>query len=215
MRRLRFLLPAITLVALIRAQAPDARQIAQERAQAELEVPKLVQVLELQPGMTVADVGAGGGAMSVVLAATATARGAAGAAQSTPPAQLLQSSTTICVQSADSRLEAAVADRLTAWGRLRVVPRPDESDLVLEVSEKRLPEVSSDVRPDDPPGRRYAVRLRHRRAGRELWSATKGDGPWGDAGNAAFAQRATTWRAREIAREFVKYFDKMTRTATR
>jgi ubiquinone/menaquinone biosynthesis C-methylase UbiE len=50
------------------AQPPDDRQIAQERAQAERDVPQLTPVLELQPGMTVADVGAGFGAMTVVLA---------------------------------------------------------------------------------------------------------------------------------------------------
>lgn len=49
------------------AQAPDARQIAQERASAELDAPKLADVLELKPGMTVADVGSGNGAMTIVL----------------------------------------------------------------------------------------------------------------------------------------------------
>lgn len=49
------------------AQAPDAKQVAQERAQAELDAPKLVEVLELKPGMAVADIGSGGGAMTVVL----------------------------------------------------------------------------------------------------------------------------------------------------
>lgn len=49
------------------AQAPDARQIAQERAQAELDAPKLVEVLAVTPGMTIADIGSGGGAMTVVL----------------------------------------------------------------------------------------------------------------------------------------------------
>ena len=47
--------------------AEQAQQAKQERAQAELDVPKLVEQLELKPGMTVADVGAGGGAMTVVL----------------------------------------------------------------------------------------------------------------------------------------------------
>lgn len=66
MKRLSFLVPLLAVVALVQAQQPDAKQVAQERAQAELEVPKLAEVLELSPGMTVADVGAGGGAMSVV-----------------------------------------------------------------------------------------------------------------------------------------------------
>jgi len=54
--------------ALLQAQASSAAQLAQERAQAEIEIPKLVEVLALKPSMTVADVGAGGGAMTVVLA---------------------------------------------------------------------------------------------------------------------------------------------------
>ncbi len=49
------------------AQGPSEKQVAQERAQAEREVPRLIEVLELEPGMTVADVGAGFGAMTVVL----------------------------------------------------------------------------------------------------------------------------------------------------
>jgi ubiquinone/menaquinone biosynthesis C-methylase UbiE len=49
------------------AQPPDAAQVAQERRQAELDAPRLVEVLELKPGMAVADVGSGFGAMTVVL----------------------------------------------------------------------------------------------------------------------------------------------------
>lgn len=54
-------------LATVRAQEPSARQLAQERRQAEAEIPKLVEVLALRPGMVVADIGAGGGAMTVVL----------------------------------------------------------------------------------------------------------------------------------------------------
>jgi SAM-dependent methyltransferase len=66
--RLTFLAVAgVALTVTLRAQEPDARQIAQERREAERDAPHLVGVLELKPGMTVADVGSGGGAMAVVL----------------------------------------------------------------------------------------------------------------------------------------------------
>ena len=61
------MLAVLCSVGALHAQQPDAAQIAQERRQAELDAPKLVEVLELKPGMTVADVGSGFGAMTVVL----------------------------------------------------------------------------------------------------------------------------------------------------
>jgi SAM-dependent methyltransferase len=67
-KNLKLSLAAIVLAgAAIHAQQPSARQLADEREQAELDAPKLAEVLELKPGMTIADVGAGGGAMTVVL----------------------------------------------------------------------------------------------------------------------------------------------------
>jgi SAM-dependent methyltransferase len=50
------------------AQDDDyARQVAQERRQAEIEAPQLAEVLGLEPGSIVADIGTGGGAMAIVL----------------------------------------------------------------------------------------------------------------------------------------------------
>ena len=66
-RRLFVLVVSAAFAATLHGQEPDARQIAQERKSAEEDAPKLVEVLELKPGMTVADVGTGGGAMTVVL----------------------------------------------------------------------------------------------------------------------------------------------------
>jgi ubiquinone/menaquinone biosynthesis C-methylase UbiE len=58
------LVPPVSLA----QQYPEPNQVVQERAQADLDVPKLVEVLGLKPGIAVADVGAGFGAMTVVLA---------------------------------------------------------------------------------------------------------------------------------------------------
>ena len=67
----RLCLAALLLAAsthlLVAQQEPDAKQIKQEREQAELDAPKLVEALGITPGMAVADIGSGGGAMTVVL----------------------------------------------------------------------------------------------------------------------------------------------------
>src|SRR5215467_1941825 len=61
-----FLLLLLTVSAWTRSAQVTAD--AGELKQAELDVPKLMPVLELVPGMSVADVGAGAGAMTLVLA---------------------------------------------------------------------------------------------------------------------------------------------------
>jgi len=57
----------LTAWASLAAQRP-AEAVRQEIAQAGREAPQLKEVLALEPGMTVADVGAGGGAMAVAMA---------------------------------------------------------------------------------------------------------------------------------------------------
>lgn len=132
--------------------------------------------------------------------------------QSEAPAKLPLSSKTICVVVTDSTaLQTAIADRLREWGRLTVVSRLDQADLVLEVSEREVLTIYSEVRPDEPRGPRWHARVTHRGTGQELWSTTKGEGTWGEAGSAAFTQQATAWTAREIAKDFAKYYYKTKR----
>ena len=57
----------LALPAVSESQRP-AGAVRQEREQAAREGPQLAELLALKPGMTVADVGAGGGAMSVEMA---------------------------------------------------------------------------------------------------------------------------------------------------
>ena len=57
----------LTLPATLGSQRP-ATAMRQEREQAAREVPQLAELLVLKPGMIVADIGAGGGAMSVGMA---------------------------------------------------------------------------------------------------------------------------------------------------
>jgi ubiquinone/menaquinone biosynthesis C-methylase UbiE len=73
MTRVLVLLAAFVLsTSSVTGPDPDAKQVAQERKEAEFEGPKLADILGLRPGMTVADVGAGFGAMTVILAKSFT-----------------------------------------------------------------------------------------------------------------------------------------------
>ena len=69
MRRLILSASIVILIGVmsVNAQQPDAAQIRQEREQAERDAPKLAEILQAKPGATIADIGAGGGAFTVVL----------------------------------------------------------------------------------------------------------------------------------------------------
>jgi len=69
-RRLTLIVPIAFLAAVVSLNAqqqPSAAQIEQERDTAEKDAPQLAELLQIKPGMTIADIGAGGGAFTVVL----------------------------------------------------------------------------------------------------------------------------------------------------
>src|SRR5688572_17503627 len=69
MSRPRVLVVGLLLVLPVASAAQrPANLIRQEQEQAKRDVPKLADVLSLKPGMTVADVGSGGGEMAVSMA---------------------------------------------------------------------------------------------------------------------------------------------------
>ena len=67
MRFITIILAGLVTITPAYAQEPDAQEIAQERRAAENDVPQLMEVLKVKPGMTVADIGSGGGAFTVVI----------------------------------------------------------------------------------------------------------------------------------------------------
>ncbi len=85
------------------APIPQQNATADELKQAETEVPQLIKVLEIAPGMTVADVGAGGGAMTMVMARRVGPMGRVYATELNP-----QQVTAIRAQAAAATLENVV-----------------------------------------------------------------------------------------------------------
>jgi predicted methyltransferase len=67
-RRCAYLACLLLLLPAVSESQRPAGVVRQEREQATREVPKLAELLALKPGMIVADIGAGGGAMSVEMA---------------------------------------------------------------------------------------------------------------------------------------------------
>jgi hypothetical protein len=129
--------------------------------------------------------------------------------QATPDmAKLLASANTVCivVPANAPAVYEQVGGRLTAWGRLRVVTRPDDADLVLEVSRISVLQAPSEQRHQEPEGARFAARLTHRASGLELWRTVKG-GSW------SLSTSNGAWAGRAIADAFIKYFEKTARPA--
>ena len=148
------LLPAVS-----ESQRP-AGAVRQEREQAAREVPQLAELLALKPGMTVADVGAGGGAMSVVMAkwlgpggrVYATDIGAAQLAEIKGLATQDAVSNVVVLEGGESstNLPSACCDAIFLRDVYHHLTRPDEFDASLLASLKPRGRLAIMDFPPDP-----------------------------------------------------------------
>ena len=119
---------------------------------------------------------------------------------SKPPEQstkdILKSAKTLCVSliSGNPVLKTELSGKLMEWGKLRLVSSPEEADLVLRVAQ------TGQLNLGTGEGNQATALLVDRATGTELWSKTKG-GSW------AMSGYSNTSVARELAKEFIKFFD--------
>lgn len=116
-------------------------------------------------------------------------------------ARLLAEAKSVRVSAPNQAIGTEVANRLVAWGRLRLVFDSSPSDLQLEIT-RRGPriETESEHRMSETSGTEFSARLTDARTGAELWRTDKG----------ATWQRSDArgeWAGRQIADAFVKYID--------
>ena len=122
------------------------------------------------------------------------------------PAQLLASSKTLLVIAPATKpvLDAAICNKLSAWGRLTLVSRWSDADLVLDVRQMDAVRAHSDFRDDSGGGVQHTASVWHRQSGVRIWSTiTGGSWPLNEWGGA--------WTGRGIADGFIKFFDKSVR----
>ena len=115
-------------------------------------------------------------------------------------ARLLASARRLSVVTPSDPSLVAILDRIDGWGRLSLVGRPDEADLVLEMRRLETVETFGEMRIDEFVGYPFTASVRHRSSGLQVWSTRAVSLPRTDA--------AGVWAARKVAREFIEYFDR-------
>lgn len=115
------------------------------------------------------------------------------------PKEIIASAKTLCVlvSSGNAVLKTELSGKLLEWGKLRLVSSPEEADLVLKVVQTGKLDLATGA------GNQATVLLTDSASGTELWSKTKG-GSW------AMSGYSNAWVARELAKEFIKYFNSAT-----
>jgi S1-C subfamily serine protease len=114
--------------------------------------------------------------------------------------EALRSAKTLCVvvTSGSPVLKGEISDKLLQWGKLALVSAPEQADLILQVPQTGALNLGTGA------GNQATALLKHRASGTELWSKTNGGG-W------AMSRWSNAWVGRDLAKEFIKFFDKATR----
>ncbi len=116
------------------------------------------------------------------------------------PKEIIASAQTLCITviSGSPVLKTELSGKLLEWGKLRLVSSPEDADLILKVAQ------TGELNLGTGAGNQATVLLVDRVSGTELWSKTKG-GSW------AMSGYSNAWVARDLAKEFIKFFDAATK----
>jgi len=114
--------------------------------------------------------------------------------------EMVTGAKTICVwvPSGNPVLKTELTGKLLEWGKLELVSSPENADLILKVVQ------TGELNLATGAGNQAAALLTDRASGVELWSKTKGGG-W------AMSGYSNAWVARDLAKEFIKFFDSQIR----
>lgn len=112
------------------------------------------------------------------------------------PKEIITSAKTLCVTvpSGNEVLKTELSGKLLEWGRLRLVSSPDDADLVLEVTQ------TGELNLETGAGNQATAMLVDGATGVELWAKTRG-GSW------AMSGYSIAWVARQLAKDFIKFYE--------
>jgi hypothetical protein len=110
-------------------------------------------------------------------------------------------SKTICVvqRNGNPVVGNEINSAIMKWGKLAVVSRPEQADLVLEVTQ------TGELNLGTGSGNQAAATLLHRLPGANVWATTKGGG-W------AMSGWSNAWVGRSIAEDLVKFIESEQKT---
>lgn len=117
------------------------------------------------------------------------------------PKEAATTAKTICVvqRNGNPVVGNEINSAIMKWGKLAVVSRPEQADLVLEVTQ------TGELNLGTGSGNQAAATLLHRLSGANVWATTKGGG-W------AMSGWSSAWVGRSIAKDLVKFIESEQKT---